>query len=87
MWSNVLNIQGLLLHLLHALINPFPHIDAFCRLCSRQIFENIVTKKEIAQKEQILLLQQCFTLLVIGYPFNYRDILFFDKVVCCRIVV
>ena len=40
------------------LINPFPHIDAFWRLCSRQLFENIV----------------------IGYPFNYRDFLFFDKI-------
>ena len=25
-------------------LNPFPHIDAFWRLCSRQLFENIVTK-------------------------------------------
>ena len=33
---------------------------------------------------------QCFPLLVIGYPVNYRDFLFFDKicsVICCRIVV
>ena len=28
--------------------NPFPHIDAFWRLCSRRLFENIVTKEEIA---------------------------------------
>ena len=28
-------------------INTFPHIDAFSRLCSRQFFENIVTKEEI----------------------------------------
>ena len=26
-------------------LNPFPHIDTFWRLCSRQIFENIVTKE------------------------------------------
>ena len=29
--------------------NPFPHIDTFWRLCSRRLFENIVTKEEIAQ--------------------------------------
>ena len=44
------------------------------------LFENIVTKEEIAQNEQFLLLTQCFPLLVIGYPFNYRDFLFFDKI-------
>ena len=62
------------------LINPLPNIDAFWRLCSRQSFENIVTKEEIAQNEQFLLLPQCFPLLVIGYPFNYRDFLFFYKI-------
>ena len=61
-------------------INPFPHIDTFWRLCSRRLFKNIVTKEEIAQNEQFLLLPQCFPLLVIGYPFNYRDFLFFDKI-------
>ena len=40
--------------------NPFPHIDAFWRLCSRRLFENIVTKEEIAQNVQFLLLSQCF---------------------------
>ena len=60
--------------------NPFPDIDAFWRLCSRQLFENIVTKEEIAQNKQFLLLLQCFPLLVIGYPYNYRDFLFFDKI-------
>ena len=73
------------------LFNPFPHIDAFWRLCSRRPFENIVTKEEIAQNEQFLLLPQCFPLLVISYPLNYRDIPFFlqntFKVVCCRIIV
>ena len=48
-------------------VNPFPHIDAFRRLCSRWLFENIVTKEEIAQNEQFLLLPQHFPLLVIGY--------------------
>ena len=63
-----------------SIFNPFPHMDAFWRFCSRRIFENIVTKEEIAQNEQFLLLTQCFPLLVIGYPFNYQDFLFFDKV-------
>ena len=61
-------------------INPFLHIDAFWRLCSRQLFENIVTKEDIVQNKQFLLLQQCFPLLIICYPFNYRDFLFFDKI-------
>ena len=72
-------------------VNPFPHTDTFWRLCSRRLFENKVTKEEIAQDEQFLLLPQCLPLLVIGYPFNYRDFPFFDKnmfkVVCCRIVL
>ena len=61
-------------------LNPFPHIDAFGRLCSRRLFENIVTKEEIAQNEQFFLLSQCFPLLIIGYPFNYKDFPFFDKI-------
>ena len=60
--------------------NPFTHIDAFWRLCSRRLFENIVTKGEIAQNVQFLLLPQRFPLFVIGYPFNYGDFLFFDKI-------
>ena len=60
--------------------HPFPHIDAFWHLCSRRLFENIVTKEEIARNEQFLLLPQCFPLLVIGYPFNSRDFPFFDKI-------
>ena len=38
-----------------------------------------MTKEEIAQNEQFLLLLQCFPLFVIGYPFNYRDFLFSDQ--------
>ena len=34
-----------------------------------------MTKEEIARNEQFLFLP----LFVIGYPFNYRDFLFFDK--------
>ena len=61
-------------------LNPFPHINAFGRLCSRRLFENIVTKEEIAQNVQFLLLPQCFPLLAIGYPFKYGDFLCFDKI-------
>ena len=61
-------------------VNPFPHIDAFWRLCSRQLFENIVTKEEIAQNVQFLLLPQRFPLFVIGYSFNCQDFLCFDKI-------
>ena len=55
-------------------INPFPHIDVSWRLYSRQLFENIVTKEEIAQIEKFLLLQQCFPLLVID---NHSIIMIF----------
>ena len=61
-------------------INPFPHIDAFWRLYCRRLFENIVTKEEIAQNVQFLLWPQCFPLFVTGYPFNYWDFLCFDKI-------
>ena len=33
-------------------------------------FLKTVTKEEIAQNEEFLLLPKCFPLLVIGYPFN-----------------
>ena len=56
-------------------VNPFPHIVAF-----RRLLENIVTKEEIAQNVQFLLLPPCFPLLVIGYPVNYRDFPSFDKI-------
>ena len=52
--------------------NPFPHIIAFGRLCSRRLFENIVTKEEIAQNMQFLLLTQCFP--------HWMDNLCFDKI-------
>ena len=39
-----------------------------------------MTKEEIAHKEEFLHLPQCFPLLVIGNPFNYRDFLFFDEI-------
>ena len=42
--------------------------------------KTLVTKEEIAHYEQFLLLIQCFPILVLGYPFNYGDFLFFDKI-------
>ena len=39
-----------------------------------------MTKEEIAENKQFLLLPQCFSLLVIGYPVNFRDFQFFDKI-------
>ena len=57
-------------------INPFPHIDAFVRLCSRQLFENMATKEKIAQNEQFLYLSPCFQ-----PQFNYC-LLLFKGVVC-----
>ena len=42
--------------------------------------KKIVTKEEIAQNKYFLLLPQCLPLLFIGYPFNYRDFLYFDKI-------
>ena len=44
------------------------------------LFENKVTKEAIAQNKQFLLMSQCFPLLIIGYAFDYRDFLFFDKI-------
>ena len=41
---------------------PFTQIHTFRRLCSRQPFENMATKEEIAQCEQFLLLSPCFQL-------------------------
>ena len=37
-------------------------IDTFHCLCSRQLFENMATKEEIAQNKQFLLLSPCFQL-------------------------
>ena len=52
-------------------LKPFPSYRRF--LTPLQLFENIVTKEEIAQNTM-------FPLLVIGYSFNYRDLPFFDKI-------
>ena len=39
-----------------------------------------MTKEEITQYEQFLLLPQCFPILVIVYQFNFRYFLYFDKI-------
>ena len=62
---------------LPSVFNPFPHIDTFWRLCSRQIFENISDKRRNCSKRAISPLPQYFLLLVKGYPFNF---LFIDKI-------
>ena len=49
-------------------------------------FLKTVSKEGIAQIEQFLLLPQCFPLLVIGYPFNYRDFQFLTKYVQSRLL-
>ena len=72
-------------HCLHyiyrkSICNPFHHIDAFWRLGSWKLFENIATLEKIAQNKQFFLLPQCFPLLVIDYQYNYRDFLYFDKI-------
>ena len=72
--------------LIQTFFNPFLHIDAFWCLCSRRLFEKIVTKEEIGQKKQFLLLPLCFPLLVLSYPFNYRDYPFLTKYVQSRLL-
>ena len=43
-------IQFLFNPCLLMLINPFPHTEAFWCLCSRRLFENIVTKEECSKQ-------------------------------------
>ena len=50
-------------------INPFPHeYRRFLKPLQQPTFENIVTKDEIAQNKQFLLLPQCFQLFSIIKP-------------------
>ena len=52
-------------------LNHSPHIDTFWRLCSRWLFKNMVTKEEIAQNKQFILLSPCFQLCsIIGLSFK-----------------
>ena len=45
---------------------------------AKQLFENIVTKEEIAQNEQFLFLPQCF--FTFTHRLNFSDLSFFDKI-------
>ena len=70
-------------------LNPFPHKDAFLHLCSRQLFENMETKEEIAQNKQFLLLSPCFRLysiIVLSFKGSSQFFLgYVFEVDCCRI--
>ena len=64
-------------------LNPFPHKDAFWRLCSRRLFENMVTKEEIAQNKQFLPLLPCFQLysiIILSFKGSFQ---FFLLTICC----
>ena len=52
-------------------------------------FWNIVTKRRNDSKQAISPFATMFSLIIVAYPFNYRDFLFFDNVCskCCQIVV
>ena len=78
---------------MHSLISvssiyPFPSYKRFLTPLQQTTFWKHSNKK---RHKQFFLLPQCFTLLVIGYPFNYRDFSIFwqnmFKVICCRIAV
>ena len=60
--------------------NPFPQIDTFWRLRSRRLFENIVTKEEIALNVQFLLLPQCFVVWGKGLSNHF----FSHRYISCR---
>ena len=82
--NNVLKLAESLLKVVFwylYLLNPFPHKDAFWRLCSRQLFENVVKKEDIAQNKQFLLLPQCFPLFQLKRFSIFWQNMF--KVVCC----
>ena len=88
----------ILIHNLY--FNPFPHIDAFWRFCSRQLFENMASDGQ-RQKEKLLKTSN-FSFLYTMHVFNSIQLLLFHftclrefpiffryvfKVVCCRFVV
>ena len=71
-------------------VNPFPHIDAFWRLCSRQLFENS-DKRRNCTKSAIspfatMFSTFCHRLSIQLWSFSKLWQNTF-KVVCCRIVV
>ena len=80
--SNAVCMREICIHLTEPMALPIIYLTIclIYTLSDASVFENIVTKEEIAQNEQFLLLPQCFQLFVIGYPFNYIDFLCFDKI-------
>ena len=74
------------------LVNPFPHINAIRRLCSRQLFQNIVTKEEIAQNvtwnyplaTMFSTLSHKLSIQLWRFSMVWQNMF---KLVCCRIVV
>ena len=74
-----------------SIINPFPHIDAFWRLCSRQLFENIVGKRRNCTKRAISPFATMFSTFCHRYSIQLWRFSFFwqnmFKVVCCRIAI
>ena len=73
------------------LVNPFP-LRMLSGASAEDDFEKIVTKGEIAQNEQFLLLPQYIYIFFFfcRYTLIYRDFLFgcphVSEVVCCRFV-
>ena len=77
----------ILLQIILITFNLFPHIDAFWHLCSRQLFENIVTKEEIAQNEQFLLIMfSTFSHIRLSIQLKRFSIFWQNmfKVFCCK---
>ena len=72
-------------------LNPFPHIDTFGWICSRQLLKTVGEKGEIPHNEQFLLLTQCVQLYSIVI-LSHKEIflkwcLDVFKVVCFRCFV
>ena len=57
------------------------HKDAFRRLCSRRLSENMAAKEEIAQNDQFLLLRLCFQTLFNSETFIYRGFPYLTQIV------
>ena len=81
-----MTVYTIMVHFSFPFLDSFPHIDAFWSLCSRQLFENIVTKEEIAQNQQFLLLPRWFPLLVIGIHSIIEIFYFLTKYIQSRLL-
>ena len=64
-------------------LTPFPTYNHFVTPLQQTTFEDILTKGEVAQYEQFLLLPQCFHLFLCKYTLIYKDFLRCFQVVCC----